>query len=92
MTPREGTATSVVGGSRDEPTAQALVRPFFMVMRDVLAHELSEMRLAQWDHAVHSWTRNPKFTRQTDCFSSIRRTDSTASMNRGNSSIRVQYS
>ncbi len=44
-----------LGGSRDEPTAQALVRPFFMVMRDVLAHELSEMRLAQWDHAVEAF-------------------------------------
>ncbi len=46
LTPREGTATSVVGGSRDEPTAQALVRPFFMVVRHVLANELSEMCLS----------------------------------------------
>ncbi len=58
LTPREGTATSGVGGSRDEPTAQALVRPFFVVVRDILAHELSEMRFAQWDHAVEAFLLN----------------------------------
>jgi hypothetical protein len=42
FTPREGAATSVVGGSRDEPTAQALVWPFFVVVRHVFAHGLSE--------------------------------------------------
>ncbi len=47
LTPREGTATAGLGGSRDEPTAQALVRSFLVVVRDILAHELSEMRLAQ---------------------------------------------
>ncbi len=55
LTPREGTATSGVGRSRDEPTAQALVRTFFVVVRHVLAHELSEMCLAQWDHAVKAF-------------------------------------
>jgi hypothetical protein len=58
LTPREGIATSVVGGSRDESTAQALVRPFFVVVRHVLAHELSEMRLAQWDYAVEAFLLN----------------------------------
>jgi hypothetical protein len=58
LTPREGTATSVVGGSRDEPTAQALVRPFFVVVRHVLARELSEMRFTQWDHAVEAFLLN----------------------------------
>jgi len=58
LTPRERTATAGLGGSRDEPTAQALVRPFFVVVRHVLAHELSEMRLAQWDYAVEAFLLN----------------------------------
>ncbi len=58
LTPREGTAASGAGGSRDEPTAQALVRPFFVVVRHVLAHELSEMPLAQWDYAVEAFLLN----------------------------------
>ncbi len=57
-TPREGTATSVVGGSRDEPTAPALVRTFFVVVRHVLAHEFSEMRLSQRNHAVEAFLLN----------------------------------
>ena len=58
LTPREGTATSGVAGSRDEPTAQALVRPFFVVVRHVLAHELSEMCLSQRNHAVEALLLN----------------------------------
>ncbi len=54
LTPREGAATSV-DRCRDEPTAQALVRPFFVVVRHILVHELSEMRFAQWDHAVEAF-------------------------------------
>jgi hypothetical protein len=54
LTPREGTAPSVVGGNRDESTAQALVWPFFVVVRHVLAHELSEMRFAQWDDLIET--------------------------------------
>ncbi len=55
LTPREGATTSGVGRSRDEPTAQALVRTFSVVVRHVFAHELSEMCLAQWDHAVKAF-------------------------------------
>jgi hypothetical protein len=58
LTPRERTATAALGGSRDEPTAQALVRTFLVVVRDILAHELSEMRLAQWDYAVEAFLLN----------------------------------
>ncbi len=32
-----------------------MVRSFPMVVGDVLAYELSEMRLAQWDHAVEAF-------------------------------------
>ncbi len=54
LTPREGAATSGLGGRRDEPTAQALVRPFFVVVRHVLVLEFSEMSLTQRDHAVEA--------------------------------------
>jgi hypothetical protein len=55
LTPRERTATAGLGGGRDEPTAQPLVRTFLVVVRHVLAHERSEMRLAQWDDAVEAF-------------------------------------
>ncbi len=53
-----GTATAGLRGNRDEPTVQALVRTFFVVVRHVLAHELSEMCLAQWDHEVKAFLLN----------------------------------
>jgi hypothetical protein len=58
LTPREGTATVRLGGSHDEPTAQALVRSLLVVVRDIFAHELSEMRFAQWDYAVEAFLLN----------------------------------
>ena len=58
LTPHERTATSVVGGSRDEAAAWALVRPLFVVARHVLAHERSEMWLSQRNHAVKALLLN----------------------------------
>jgi len=46
FTPHERTATAGSGGRSDQTTAQSLVRTFFVVVRYVLAHELSEMSLS----------------------------------------------
>src|SRR4030095_9040983 len=58
FTPHERTATAGPGGRSDQPTAQSLVRTFFVVVRHVLAHELPQMRFAQWNHAFKTFFLN----------------------------------
>jgi hypothetical protein len=68
FTPHERTATAGPGGRSNQPTAQSLVRTFFVVVRYVFAHELSEMSLPQRDYAVEAFLLDGTVESLTNAF------------------------